>query len=78
MPPINIGNFEYTQDAKGNWIYKAKESVPISAASGKAEYKEKPQYPLQEEIEGAAKVKFRVILNKTILQTVSYIKNNLK
>jgi hypothetical protein len=30
MKPISIGNFDYTQDEKGEWIYKAKESTPLA------------------------------------------------
>lgn len=76
MQPIQIGNFEYTQDDKGQWIYKAKPSSPLSS-SDKPKYKEKPQFKLQETIENASKERFSLVLNKTVLELTNYLKENI-
>lgn len=69
----SIGNFLASKDHKGNWIYKAKEIVPI-AKKKEAKYRERPQFKLQEEIEGNAKTKFKLVTNNTVLKIVKFIK----
>ena len=73
--PIQIGNFEYTQDEKGDWIYKSKQSLPLSKE--KAQYKEEPQYPLQTTIEGLSKTNFAELINKTTFELINYIKGTI-
>lgn len=74
MQPIQIGNFDASQDEKGNWIYKAKETQPLKPV---AKYREKPQYKLQETIEQHSKSNFSLKLNKTVLEAVTFIKKSL-
>lgn len=76
IPVITIGNFDAIQNAKGDWMYKAKDSSPLK--KGTVKYKEKPQYPLQNEIEDNSKSRFNKVLNKTVLESVSFIKNNIQ
>lgn len=75
MQPISIGNFDYTHDEKGQWIYKAKQSAPLS--SGKPKYQEQPQYKLQETIEGKAKETFGRILNNTVLTITKFLNDTV-
>lgn len=75
MQPIPIGNFDATQDEKGAWIYKARETGPLKKKN--PVYQEKPEYKLQEEIEQHSKDRFRAVLNKTVLESVKFIKENL-
>ena len=75
MDKILIGGFEYSQDEKSNWIFKAAESNPISSA--KPKYKELPQFPLNSIIEDKAKNNFRKIVNHTVLEITQYLKDNL-
>jgi hypothetical protein len=75
MKPISIGNFEYTQDEKGEWIYKAKEIKPLK--SEKPKYREKPQFKLQEIIEGKSKNRFMKIMNHSVIEISKFIKDNL-
>jgi hypothetical protein len=47
MEPIPVGNFEYTQDDKGGWTFKAKEGDVLKKdGTLKVEYKELPQFDL--------------------------------
>lgn len=78
MQPITIGNFDYTQDEKGEWIYKARETAPIGKTPDRPKYREKPQYKLNEVIEGKSKNRFSKIINHTALELINYIKENLK
>jgi hypothetical protein len=77
MQSISIGNFDYSQNEKGEWIYKAKESKPLIKSNKPAKYREKPQYQLQETIEGKSKEKFNKIIGKTVLEVTKYIKDNI-
>lgn len=76
MQPILIGNFEYTKDDKGAWIYKAKQSAPLSS-SVKPKYKEQPQFKLQTQIEGSAKKRFGTVLNASVLEITKFLKDNV-
>lgn len=69
---VQVGNFLASQDETGNWIYKAIDGQPL--AGKKAVYREEPQFAIQTQIEGTAKAKFKLILNKTVLEIVSLIK----
>lgn len=73
--PIQIGNFEYTKDDKGDWIYKSNPSSSLSKE--KAQYREKPQYAVQEEIEGKSKDQFKKLINSTVLELIKYIKEEI-
>ena len=57
---IDIGNFIAEKNDKGIYIYKAKPSVPFKV---KAEYKDKPQYPIVGHIE----TEFKKAGNKMIV-----------
>lgn len=70
---ISIGNFIASQDEKGNWIYKAKESNKL-INSLKPKYREKPQFKLLGDIESVAKSNFRTTLKNTILKSLTIIK----
>jgi hypothetical protein len=76
MKPISIGNFEYTQGEKGEWIYKAKESNPL--VKDKPKYQEKPQFKLQETIEQQSKNRFIKVMNHSVIEITKHIKDNLK
>lgn len=73
--PITIGNFDYSQDEKGEWIYKASESKPLK--SGEAKYQEKPAFPLQIKIESSSKNKIAQILKQSVIEISKHIKNTL-
>lgn len=75
MQPITIGNFDYSQDEKGNWIYKAKDFVPLKKE--KPKYQEKPQYKLQEKIEQQSKSRFNKIMNLSVIEVMKFLNNNL-
>jgi hypothetical protein len=75
MQPIQIGNFEYRKDEKGNWIHKAKEQQPLKI--DKPQYREKPQFPVQEQIEGYSKDRFAKVVNATAIEVTNFLKNNL-
>lgn len=45
---IQVGNFEYTQDEKGEWLFKASEPGKLK---GKSQYKEKPQFKIIEALD---------------------------
>lgn len=52
MQPIQVGNFEYEQDGKGNWTFKAKETEPFKANGNlKPKYAEQPQFKVIYDIE---------------------------
>lgn len=70
--PIQIGGFEYSKDDKGEWIYKATPSLPLSTE--KAKYRELPQYQVQDEIEGKTKETFKKLINSTVIDIVGYLK----
>lgn len=77
MQPIAIGNFEYTQNDKGEWIFKAKDSNPLSSGKEKPKYQEKPQFRIQEVIEGKSKNTFRQIVNKEVIEITKFLNDNL-
>lgn len=68
---IQVGNFDASQDDSGKWIYKAREPQILTK---KPVYREKPQFPIQTQIEGFAKANFKLSINKTVLEIVSLIK----
>lgn len=73
MQSIQIGNFDYLQDEKGNWFYKAKEPLPL-ASGEKAKYREQPQFKLQTKIEGETKEKFVKIINISAIEIIKHLK----
>jgi hypothetical protein len=77
MQPIQIGNFEYTKDDKGEWIYKAKESNSLSSKKVNPKYQEKPQFKLQETIEGKSKIRFSKVMNYSVIEITKFLKDNL-
>lgn len=72
---IQIGNFEYTQTDKGQWIYKSKDSAPVKKE--KPKYREQPQFPIQDRIEAGSKNRFGKVIEKTVIEVTKYIKENL-
>lgn len=70
---IPFGNYIATKDENGHWLYKAKDSVPL-AKKKNPQYKEKPQFGIQYQIEGNAKAKFRKTLNTTIVNILKIFK----
>jgi hypothetical protein len=73
---IQIGNFSYTKDDKGNWIYKANDPAPLSS-NKEAVYQEKPLFDLQLTIENNSSKKFEQIAKNNIIEIAKYLKENL-
>ncbi len=73
--PITIGNFVYSRDDAGKWIYKAIEIQPVKKKD--PQYQERPEHKLQEVIEQNSKNNFKDRLKSTVLNTISFLKNNL-
>ena len=47
MDQIEVGNFLYQNDGKGNWTFKAKDPSPFDAKGIlKPQYKELPQFDI--------------------------------
>ena len=69
---ISVGNFLASKDGKGVWSYTSKELPAVKKVIKK--YKEKPQFELQEQIEGNSKAKFKIATNNTILKILKFIK----
>ena len=71
---ITVGNFKYSQDEDGNWIYKASDSLKLPSKK-KPEYREKPFFKIQYEIEGNSKKRFQDFAKKSVLEITNYLKN---
>ena len=76
MNTIQVGNFDYSKNEKGEWIYKAKEQAPLTKPAA-PKYKEKPQFALNDVIEGKSKNRFRKIVNHTVIEVTKFIKDNI-
>ena len=72
---ITIGNFEYNQTDTGQWIFKAKDSLPVK--KDKPKYREQPQFPIQDKIEASSKNRFGKVIEKTVIEITKHIKDNL-
>jgi hypothetical protein len=75
--PLQIGNFTYSKDENGSWIYKANDPAPL-ASNKEAVYKEKPLFDLQLTIENNSSKKFEQIAKNNIIEIAKYLKENLK
>lgn len=70
-----LDQFDIEKQKDGTFLYKAKEGFTASAAKiTKAQYKERPQYPLIEKIEVESKEKYNSILKETTIEIVKFIK----
>lgn len=70
-----ILNFEYERQEDGTFLYKAKESsISSKSKKGKAQYKEKPEYPLLEQIEQKSIERYQQDLKDLAKQIVVFIK----
>lgn len=67
---INIGNFQYSQDDKGNWIYKA---IDVKKVNKKASYKDVPQYKAIQTFEDQYKNEYKLILDQAIKEINQYL-----
>lgn len=78
MQPIRVGNFNYTQNEKGEWIYKSIDVKPLLHKKEKAKYKERPRFKLQEKIEDNSKQTARKIFANSAKEIARFLKNKLK
>lgn len=60
---IKVGNFEATQNDKGEWIYKA-ENPKLKSGKLKAKYRDLPRYKAIYKIEDEYKKDFNSMLKK--------------
>lgn len=67
---INIGNFQYSQDDKGNWIYK---SIDVKKVNKNAKYQDLPQYKAIESFEDIYKHEYKLILDQAIKEINQYL-----
>jgi hypothetical protein len=75
-----VFGFVATKDEKtGHWIYKAKDSVPLtSQKKSKGVYREKPVFKLIEQYEKDAKNTYQRTLRKTVIEITNFLKKNSK
>lgn len=70
-----IGNHTFEKQEDGTFLYKAKEGPSLVKKSiSKPQYKEKPQYPLIEQIEHKAVERYQQDLKDLVKQIVVFIK----
>ena len=68
-----IGNHTFEKQEDGTFLYKAKENTTPIKKIVKAQYKEKPQYPLIEQTEQKAVDRFQQTLKTTVKQVVQFL-----
>lgn len=73
---MKIGNFDWLQDEKGNWLWKANSSLfQKNKKKLKAKYHDLPWFRATNVIEQNTKEDFRVMLKSAILEIGKEINN---
>jgi len=75
---IEINGHIVEKNNKGQWIWKAKESNPISIPRLKPKHNERPEFPLSETIEQKAVRRYEKQLGKMTLEITNFLKKQIK
>lgn len=80
MENINIGMFTAIWDSESKqWVYKANNNKALKKdGTLKAQYKDRPRYPVIYRYEGSAKKQFDNVIKDSVVQITKQLKQYIK